>query len=116
MRVALHLPITVSDTGLVISPAYGRIDDSSINLSQTSTIITLNWFASQTTAQQGLKPCRSDRVQVPIAIITADNAQFVIDLAAAVQAGTVHSPLDALKTALYLLVKQQISYVGAIDA
>ncbi len=94
---------------------YARIDRATVLLTEQTTVI-LNLYDSVGAAAQGLDPVMPpDTVTLLTEDMTAPNAAFVTGLAALVAAGQVHSPLDALKAALYTILKARPAYTGSVD-
>ena len=115
--MALQMTRTVAGTGAVFPQAYGRIDNALITLSPsaTGTALTLNWYADGTAASGGKATVDADGVTFTPLMITSANAAFVSALDAQLKAGLVASPSDALKAALYCVLKQLPAYSGALD-
>lgn len=113
--MALKKTITDPKSGAIYTDAYGRIDDATLVLAEGRTEPVLNWYFSQGTANSGLNTAvRSDgTIRFSLTLIQSPNPQFVSALQAACANGSIVSPLDALKTALYLLIQQLPSYQGA---
>lgn len=121
--MALQLTVTNPSNGAVYNNAYGRIDDwlltgPAANPLTTNTI--LNWYFSRTTANAAnpaLSAVRADgSVGISTSLLNNPNPTFVAALGAACQSGAIVSPLDALKTSLYLLLLQLPQYAGAVTA
>ena len=113
--MVLSLALILSDTGAEFPRAYGRIDDSLLNLSSGLLKITLNWFATQTVSNnRRFRPIRVDSLDLPASTFLTPNPTFVIKLQEACNNGTIITPQDALKTALYILVQQQAGYENAV--
>lgn len=94
---------------------YARIDKANVILGD-QTQITLNLYDSIGAAQSQLTPVLPpDTVVMLPEELSGINAAFVTGLSAAVQAGRVLSPLDALKAALYTLLKARPAYAGSVD-
>lgn len=116
--MALSLQIVDASTQAVYPGAYGRIDSNILTNSPTSVpfnSVTLNWYVSSTAAGAGAMPIRSEAIPLPMTVLLTPNPSFVSALLAAVQGGKISSPLDALTTSLYLLIKQT-TYPLATDA
>lgn len=112
--MALQFTRTDAATGHTWT-VYAKIDKATVILGAETTI-TLNLYDNNTAATQGLQPVLPpDVVTLTAEEMTGINSGFVIALAAAAQAGQILSPSDALKTALYTLVKARDAYSGAIS-
>ncbi len=112
--MALQFNRTDTATGHEFT-VYARIDNAVIIIGQSSNI-TLNLYDSAEAAGQGLDPVLPPDIIILLPDdMTALNSAFVTGLAVAVQAGKVNSPLDALKTALYTLVKARPTYNAAVS-
>lgn len=94
---------------------YARLDTGTTQL-QDGMILTLNLYDSVGAAEQGLNPVMApDVITFTASELNATNPGFVAALGAAVQAGQVNSPVDALRTAMYTLIKTKPGYESAID-
>lgn len=114
--MAIRQTIAQSDTGASFPTAYGRIEDTSINLSTELLQVTLKWYPTQDIANSDkrYRPVRTDIVNIsPIAFVSS-NPEFVSDLAKAIRDGTILTPQDALKTALYIMLQQQVTYKNSV--
>jgi len=112
--VALQFNRTDSATGHQYT-VYARIDLCAVVLGDASHV-TLNLYDSMSAAQSGLSPVLDpDIITLTSDDLTTLNPDFVTALGSAAQAGSIHSPADALLTALYLVLKQRPAYATAID-
>ncbi len=115
--MALSLQITDPATLAVFPAAYGRIDGNVLTHASNSipwNCVTLNWYLNKSAADAGATPVRSDNLPLSIITLQTPSSAFIAGLAAQVGAGNIHSPLDALTTALYLIIKLTL-YPGAVD-
>jgi len=112
--MALQFNRTDADTGHVYT-VYARIDGGTVLVGETTAVV-LDLYDSVGAANEGLKPVLPpDTPTFTADEMTTPNPAFITALAAAVQAGTILSPSDALKTAMYTLLKQRATYAGAVD-
>lgn len=112
--MALQFSRTDSNTGHQFT-VYARVDAATVILG-AETIVTLNLYDSSNTAGQGLQPVLPpDVVTFMVDEMSGVNGAFVLALGTAAQQGKILSPVDALKTAVYTLLKGHAAYAGALD-
>ena len=114
--MALQMSRTVAGTGAVFPQAYGRIDSAStiLGLGTSDTSLTLNWYVDGTAAATKA-PVDSEPIHFDTLLVTNANPPFAAALAGLAQSGKIACPLDALKGALYCMLKQLPAYAGALD-
>jgi hypothetical protein len=111
--MAFSLTITEPDSDAVYTNAYGKVDSATLTVTPDGAQVVLNWYYSQATSR--MKPVRSDPVTIPGNIISTPNTVFVGALQQALAAGSIQSPIDALKASLYFLLLQLPAYAGAVQ-
>lgn len=112
--MALQQSVTNPATGEVYPTAYCRVDDATLELANNQVQITVSAYFSSTTAGQNLAPVYTfPLITLPTSAVSTANPTFVQGLQAAIQAGSILSPRDALLTALYLMVQAQPGFQAA---